>query len=71
MSGRRTLHDSADGDADDFDDYPATHLDEEDYEAFLERELDSRGGLRGAPRVGLIILVLIVILFGVAVVAFR
>lgn len=55
----------------DFDDLPATHLDDKAYEEFLERELDADGRPRATPRVGLLILVLIVILLAVAVVAFR
>lgn len=54
---------------DDFDDVPQTHLDDEAYEEFLERELDHEGNVRGPPPVTLIILVLIVIVLAVAVVA--
>jgi len=55
------------------DDLPATHLDDEAYQEFLARELGADGRPRrgASPRVGLLILVLIVILLAVAVVAFR
>ena len=56
---------------DDFDDLPQTHLDDEAYEAFLERELDAHGNVRGTPPVTLILVVLIVLVLAVAVVALR
>ena len=67
MAPGRTIDD----DPEDFEDLPSTHLDDEAYEEFLERELDAHGRPRGVPRVGLVIFVLIVILLAVMVVAFR
>ena len=60
-----------DTDDDDFDDLPQTHLDDEAYEAFLERELDAQGNVRGTPPVTRILIVLIVLALAVAVVALR
>lgn len=54
------------GDDDDFDDLPSTHLDDDEYEAFLDREMDGRGKLRGTPPVGWILLVLGLIVLGLA-----
>lgn len=31
------------------DDYPDTHLDDEEYEAFLDREFDAQGRAKGDP----------------------
>ena len=56
-------------DPDDFDDLPETHLEDEDYEAFVRRELDDRGRPRGTPKVTAIILLLILVVLAVAVVA--
>ena len=54
-----------DDDLEGFDDLPSTHLDDDEYEAFLARELDGRGRVRGEPRValwlGLAILALVVL----------
>jgi hypothetical protein len=36
-----------------FDDLPSTHLDDDEYDAFLARELDAEGRVRGEPRVTL------------------
>ncbi len=49
----------------DGDDLPSTHLDDDEYDEFLEREFDADGGLRGEPPVPRIILgiVLLVIVF--------
>lgn len=46
----------------DFDDIPETHLDDEDYEAFLEREFDADGQLRDGPPVTRFLLIAIVML---------
>ena len=53
---------------DDFDDLPQTHLDDEAYEEFLERELDAQGNVRGTPPVTVILLVLIVVVLAIAIV---
>ena len=47
---------------DDFDDLPETHLDDEDYEAFLARELDAEGNVRGDPPVTRFLVMIIVLL---------
>lgn len=62
---------ATDGDDDDFDDLPQTHLDDEAYEEFLERELDGSGRPRGLPPVAIVILVLAVLVLAIAVVSLR
>ncbi|MDA1194437.1 MAG: hypothetical protein O2894_04570 [Planctomycetota bacterium] len=47
---------------DDFDDFPETHLDDDEYAAYLEREFDADGGVRAGPPVARFILMLIVLL---------
>ena len=59
------------GDADDFDDLPQTHLDDDAYEEFLKRELDDAGNFRGVPPVAVVILVLAVLVLAIAVVILR
>ena len=56
---------------DDFDDLPQTHLDDEAYEEFLQREMDGAGRPRGVPPVAVVILVLVVIILAIAVVSLR
>jgi hypothetical protein len=51
-------------DEDDFDDLPATHLDDEAYEAFLKKE-------RGPPPVGVLIGLVVVLLLAAAVLVLR
>jgi len=58
-------------DAEGFDDLPETELDEEEYEAFLEREFDGAGRLRPAPRVGWFLALAIVLLGMLALLLFR
>ena len=59
-------YDDASADDDSYDDVPQTHLDDDSYEEFLNREFDGRGRLRGAPPVGLWIAILIhVLCYGV------
>lgn len=48
---------------------PQTHLDDDDYELFLKREMDGQGRLRDGPPVGWILLVVIVVVLGIAFVA--
>ena len=50
---------------------PQTHLDEEAYEEFLERELDASGRPRGYPPVGVWILVVLAVILGLAFVMLR
>ena len=57
-------------DLDDADDYPQTHLDDDAYDEFLQKEFDSQGRLKGDPRVAAWIVVLIVLVLAGAVVAF-
>ncbi len=47
------------------------YLEDEDYEAFVDRELDGRGGLRRTPPIGLIIGALVLILLVVALLLAR
>ena len=47
------------------------YLEDEDYEAFVQRELDGQGGLRGSPPIGLIIGALVLILLVVALLLAR
>ena len=54
----------------DDDDLPSTHLDDDDYEAFLEREFDSAGGLRGELPVARIIVGIVAILLVLAAMLF-
>ena len=70
---RGVTHDEYDdeGDADDFDDLPQTHLDDDAYEEFLKRELDGAGRFRGVPPVAVVILVLAVLVLAIAVVILR
>lgn len=68
VSGRGT---AVDDDDDDFDDLPQTHLDDEAYEEFLQRELDGAGRPRGIPPVAVVILVLAVLVLAIAVVSLR
>lgn len=51
---------------DDFDDRPETHLDDEDYEAFLDREFDAAGRPRPPIPVTTILVVLIVVVLAIA-----
>jgi hypothetical protein len=55
-----------DEDVEGFDDFPDTHLDDDEYDEFLEREFDTEGNLRGEPRVawaiGLAIVLLLALL---------
>lgn len=53
------------------EDLPSTHLDDEEYDAFLQRELDAEGRVRGMPPVTFILIVLILIVLAVAVVSLR
>jgi hypothetical protein len=66
-TARSTTHESDD----DFDDLPQTHLDDDAYEEFLQRELDGAGRPRGIPPVAIVILVLVVLVLAVAVVSLR
>lgn len=70
---RGVTHDEYDdeGEADDFDDLPQTHLDDDAYEEFLKRELDDAGNFRGVPPVAVVILVLAVLVLAIAVVILR
>ena len=64
MSGGRDGNWDDDGwevEADEID-LPETHLDDDDYEDFLQREFGADGSPRGRPPVGLIIAVVIVAL---------
>ena len=54
----------------DDDDFPSTHLDEDEYEEFLEREFDREGGLRDELPVGRIILGIVVLLVVLALFLF-
>ncbi len=59
-------HDEDDPEDDGFDDFPATHLEDEEYAEFLSQEFDAEGHLRGEPRVGRaigLVIVVLVILF--------
>ncbi len=53
---------------DDFDDYPDTHFDDDEYDAFVASEFDDQGRLKGPPPVGLIIGLIIAVILIVAVV---
>ena len=64
--GAQGRHVSTGTSDDDFDDLPETHLDDEEYEEFLKREMDPGGRLREGPPVGWILLVLTVIVLGLA-----
>ena len=60
----------------DWDDEPYEHedghyLEDDDYEAFVERELDGRGGLRRTPPIGLIIGALVLVLLVIALLLAR
>lgn len=46
----------------DDDDFPSTHMEDDEYDAFVARELDSEGGLRGDPPVTRIIVGAVVLL---------
>jgi hypothetical protein len=50
---------------------PQTHLDDEAYEEFLEREMDAQGRPRGIPPVGLWILIAGAVILGIAIVLLR
>lgn len=55
-----------DDDVDGFDDFPETHLEDDDYEDFVAREFDPEGRLKGDPPIGWIIglsIVLLAVLF--------
>ena len=54
-----------------FDDLPETHLEDDEYEAFLDREFGSDGTPRGGPAVGVVILVIVLVVLAIAVVVFR
>jgi hypothetical protein len=56
--------------ADDGDDFPSTHLEDDDYDDFLAREFDREGGLRGELPVVRIILGIVVLLLVLAVYLF-
>jgi len=66
-----TPTDVHDEDGDDFDDLPQTHLDDEAYEEFLDRELDATGRPRGRPPVAVVILVLVALVLAIAVLTLR
>lgn len=55
-----------DEDIDGFDDFPVTHLEDDEYDEFLSKEFDADGRLRGEPRVrwaiGLAIVLLLVLI---------
>ena len=53
-------------DVEGFDDFPDTHLDDEEYGEFLEREFDAEGNLKGEPRVAWAIGLAIVLLLALA-----
>ncbi len=55
----------------DFDDYPETHLDDDEYDEFIASEFDDKGRLKGPPPVALIIGLIVVAILMVAVVLFR
>ena len=63
MSPPPSQHDE---DIDGFDDFPVTHLEDEEYDEFLSKEFDGDGRLRGEPRVrwviGLAIVLLLVLI---------
>ena len=59
-----------DDDPEGFDDVPELELDDEDYEAFLARELDPDGRIKGDPPVGRIILIVLVCLLVLALAMF-
>jgi len=50
-----------------FDDFPETHLGDEEYEEFQRRNFDTQGRLRDGPPVTRILLVLIALLLLAAV----
>lgn len=52
----------ADWDDDGDLDLPSTHLDDEDYDAFVAREFDARGRVKGDPPIGRIVLVLLAVI---------
>lgn len=54
-----------------FDDLPLTHLDDEQYEEFVRRELDAGGRPRNGPPVALAIAVLTLLVFALAVLLLR
>lgn len=54
-------------DIDGFDDFPATHLEDDDYDDFVSQEFDEDGRLRGEPRVAWAIGLAIVLLLAVFV----
>lgn len=60
-----------DDDDGDSDDLPATHLDDEAYEGFLEREFGRDGRPRAGPRVAFAVLLLVVLVLAVAMVVLR
>jgi hypothetical protein len=53
-------------DPDDFDDLPSTHLEDDEYEAFLRRELDAEGRPRESLPVTAILVALIVVVLALA-----
>ncbi len=54
----------------DDDDYPSTHLDDDDYDEFLAREFDGEGRLRDGPPVTRLILGLIAVVLLLALLLF-
>jgi hypothetical protein len=57
--------------ADDGDDLPQTHLDDDAYDEFVKREFDGAGRVRAGPRVGLILFILVVIVLAIAFLKLR
>jgi len=55
----------------DFDDYPETHLDDDEYDEFVASEFDDKGRLKGTPPVPLIIGLIVVAILMFAVVLLR
>ena len=60
---------SADGD-DGFDDIPATHMEDDEYEQFVAGEIDSKGRVKGDPPVTAILLGLTVAILIVCVLVY-
>lgn len=56
---------------DDYEQEDFHYLDEDDYDEFVARELDGKGGFRGAPPVPVLILIVIAILLVLTLVLTR
>jgi hypothetical protein len=62
---------SQDGDGDEFDDIPSTHMEDDEYDRFVASEIDSQGRVKGDPPVTAILLGLTAAILIVWILFFR